>query len=58
MIKPIKEIGRETRYEDDHELVKKQRQLLISSLVKDFYPSKFNASHIIQKRDSEKTGGR
>ena len=55
MMKPIKAIDRETRYDDDNELVKKQRQLLINSLVKDFYPSKFNASYILQKRDLEKT---
>lgn len=55
MIKPINAIDRDTGYDRDDELVKKQRKLLVNSLVKDFYPSKFSASHIIQKRDDEQT---
>jgi hypothetical protein len=55
MIKPIKTIDRDTGYEHDDELVKKQRKMLVNSLVKDFYPSKFSASHIIQKREMERT---
>jgi hypothetical protein len=58
MIKPIKAIDRDTGYDHDDELVKKQRKLLVNSLVKDFYPSKFSASHIMQKRDEEKTKDR
>ncbi|HNS78173.1 MAG TPA: hypothetical protein PK125_08200 [Syntrophorhabdus sp.] len=56
MVKPIKKvIGGESTYNDDDELVKKQRKLLVESLVKDFYPSKFSARHIIEKRDMERT---
>jgi len=58
MVKPIKKvIGGESTYNDDDELVKKQRKLLVESLVKDFYPSKFSARHIIEKRDMERTKG-
>jgi len=57
MVKPVKAIERDTEYEHDDELVKKQRKLLVNSLVKDFYPSKFSASHIIQKRDLERSKG-
>lgn len=54
MVKPIREINRDTSYDYDEELVKKQRKLLVHSLVKDFYPSKFSARYIIQKRDTER----
>ena len=58
MVKPIKRvISGESTYDDDDELVKKQRKLLVESLVKDFYPSKFSARHIMEKRDMEKTRG-
>jgi len=57
MVKPVKAIERDTGYEQDDELVKKQRKLLVNSLVKDFYPSKFSAGHIIQKRDMERSKG-
>jgi len=53
MVKPIRKIDRDTSYDHDDELVKKQRKLLVHSLVKDFYPSKFSAGHIMQKRDTE-----
>lgn len=57
MVKPVKATERDNGYEHDDELVKKQRKLLVNSLVKDFYPSKFSASHIIQKRDMERSKG-
>lgn len=57
MIKSIKAKDRDTDYDQDDELVKKQRKLLVNSLVKDFYPSKFSASYIIQKRDMERSKG-
>ncbi len=57
MVKPVKATERDTGYEHDDELVKKQRKLLVNSLVKDFYPSKFSASHIMQKREMERSKG-
>jgi hypothetical protein len=55
MIKPVKAAGRETGQDNDDELVKKQRKLLVNSLVKDYYPVKFNAAQMIKQRDGVKT---
>jgi hypothetical protein len=55
MIKPIKAIDGETGQGRDNELVKKQRKSLVNSLVKDFYPYKFSASQILQKKETVKT---
>jgi hypothetical protein len=54
MIKPVKAAGREEGQDNNDELVKKQRKLLVNSLVKDFYPSKFNAGQMIKQRDGVK----
>jgi hypothetical protein len=54
MIKPEKAAKTEAGLDQDDELVKKQRKLLVSSLVKDFYPYKFSAGKIIQKREGVK----
>jgi len=55
MIKPIKVTDIEIGQGHDDELVKKQRKLLVGSLVKDFYPYKFNAGQIMQRREEVKT---
>jgi hypothetical protein len=55
MIKPVKSIDRGIGHGRDDELVKKQRKALVSSLVKDFYPYKFSAGQILQKKETIKT---
>lgn len=54
MIKPVKAVDSENGQDHDDELVKKQRKLLVSSLVKDFYPYKFSAGQIIKQREGSK----
>lgn len=58
MIGPIKGADRLANHSRDDELVKKQRKLLVKSLVKDFYPSKFSAGQIMQERETLKSGER
>jgi hypothetical protein len=58
MIKPVKAVEGGYGQGHDDELVKKQRKLVVTSLVKDFYPYKFSAGQLIQKREEEKTRDR
>ena len=55
MSKPVKAVERETGQGYDDELVKKQRKSVVNSLVKDFYPYKFSAGQILQKKETIKT---
>jgi hypothetical protein len=55
MIKPVRAAGRETEQDNEDELVKKQRKLVVNSLVKDFYPIKFNAGQMIKQKVGVKT---
>jgi hypothetical protein len=55
MIKPAKAGERENGQDHDDDLMKKQRKLLVNSLVKDFYPYKFSAGQIIKQREGTKT---
>jgi hypothetical protein len=55
MIKPIEVTDIEMGQDHDDELVKKQRKLLVGALVKDFYPYKFSAGQILQRREEVKT---
>ena len=55
MIKPVKAVEGGYGQGHDDELVKKQRKLVVTSLVKDFYPYKFNAGQILQKKETIKT---
>jgi hypothetical protein len=55
MSKPVKVLDCETRQDYDDDLVKKQRKAVVNSLVKDFYPYKFSAGQILQKKETIKT---
>jgi hypothetical protein len=55
MSKPVQALDRETGQDYDNELVKKQRKAVVNSLVKDFYPYKFSAGQILQKKEPIKT---
>jgi len=57
MIKPEKGANNEVEQGHDEDLVKKQRKLLVNSLVKDFYPYKFSAGQMIKEREASKTRG-
>lgn len=54
MIKPAKGVYKGTGQDYDGELIKKQRKSLVNSLVKDFYPYKFSAGQILQKKETVK----
>jgi hypothetical protein len=55
MIQSVHAVDRGTGQDYDDELVKKQRKSLVCSLVKDFYPNKFSAGQILQKKETVKT---
>lgn len=55
MIKPAKRVDNGAGKDHDDELVKKQRKLVVNSLVKDFCPYKFSAAQIIKQREVAKT---
>jgi hypothetical protein len=55
MGKPVKVLDSETGQDYDNDLVKKQRKAVVNALVKDFYPYKFSAGQILQKKETIKT---
>jgi hypothetical protein len=55
MIKPVKAVDKRKGQDLDDELVKKQRKLLVNTLVKDFYPYKFSAAQIIKQKGEAET---
>lgn len=55
MSRLVKVLDSQTGQDYDNDLVKKQRKTVVNSLVKDFYPYKFSAGQILQKKETIKT---
>lgn len=55
MAKPARGVNGKAGQNDHDDVIRRQRKLIVDTLVKEFYPDTFNAGQLLKRKETQKS---